>query len=90
MTFDFKRGLCGACKCRIADDHDLCERCAALDLAGWKVWVTYQGEEMEAVVVRFDGRLVWVRSHGGHGRALGYATKDIRRKPLHAVMGRAQ
>ncbi len=52
------------------------------NLAGRKVWITYQGEEMEAVVVRFDGPLVWVRSHGGHGRALGYKAKDVRRKPL--------
>ncbi len=49
---------------------------------GERVWITHDGREMEAVVVDMgDKSRVWVRSHGGHGRVLGYRAKDVRRKP---------
>ena len=47
---------------------------------GDKVGFTYQGEKMEDVVREIrDGR-VWVRSHGGYGRPLGYKAKDLTKK----------
>lgn len=53
-------------------------------MAGENVFITYQGDEMKAVVIDCqDDGLVWVRSHSGNGRALGYKAKDVRRKPLH-------
>ncbi len=53
---------------------------------GQRIWVTHDGREMDAVVIDNKasdrGRpLVWVRSQGGHGRALGYMARDVRRKP---------
>jgi len=44
---------------------------------GTKVSVWYQGEKMDAVVMYHRDGLVWVRLHGGHGRAVGYKRRDI-------------